>query len=391
MKSTHTILRSNLGLEPNALTKKLTGLHKDIPEIRPSIYFENLLTQLGQKKYSRKGFGFAKPQKKEVKALLEEEAKFLFESEANEREKKVADYVSTHLDKAFNDRQKQWLRLADFFEKLEDYNEAKQNQTYLEAFLEEKSKLEKHISGEDDYVMAGVSAIFANLRLPYDLKLNVEYTKRNRCVALDVELPFDMGVPAIKEVYTARLGSTYKDKLQREITQETTDSILSLAYYLAGLMFTVSVNVCYVQVAMWKTGHTEGQLWMEFERDRFAALNIKRIAPDADIYNWTHVMNEKMVRGAMRLEPIRSTTFTTSIKNLEDGGVTHSNFIRPTKPMQKPTTCVLTMDDAIMIRDNIADNQEITEAIELADSQSKQLVVLPIKYEKILSELKKTN
>ena len=38
MKSTHTILRSNLGLEPNALTKKLTGLHKDIPEIRPSIY-----------------------------------------------------------------------------------------------------------------------------------------------------------------------------------------------------------------------------------------------------------------------------------------------------------------------------------------------------------------
>ena len=346
---------------------------------------------MGQKKYSRKGFGFAKPQKKEVKALLEEEAKFLFESEANERDKKVADYVSTHLDKAFNDRQKQWLRLADFFEKLEDYNETKQNQTYLEAFLEEKSKLEKHISGEEDYVMAEVNAIFANLRLPYDLKLNVEYTKRNRCVALDVELPFDMGVPAIKEVYTARLGSTYKDKLQREITQETTDSILSLAYYLAGLMFTVSVNVCYVQVAMWKTGHTEGQLWVEFERDRFAALNIKRIAPDADIYNWTHVMNEKMVRGAMRLEPIRSTTFTTSIKNLEDGGVTHSNFIRPTKPMQKPTTCVLTMDDAIMIRDNIADNQEITEAIELADSQSKQSVVLPIKYEKILSELKKTN
>ena len=35
--------------------------------------------------------------------------------------------------------------------------------------------------------------------------------------------------------------------------------------------------------------------------------------------------------------------------------------------------------------------EEITEAIELADSQSKQLVVLPIKYEKILSELKKTN
>lgn len=59
--------------------------------------------------------------------------------------------------------------------------------------------------------------------------------------------------------------------------------------------------------------------------------------------------------------------------------------------MQKPTTCVLTMDDAIMVRDNIADNQEITEAIELADTQGKQSVVLPIKYEKILSELKKTN
>jgi hypothetical protein len=380
-----------MGLRPNALTKKLTGMHKDIPEIRPSIYYENLLTHLRQKKYSRKGFSFAKPQKSEVKALLEEEAKILFESEANERDKKVADYVSTHLDKAFNDRQKQWLRLADFFEKLEDYNEVKQNQAFLEAYLEEKSKLEKHISGEDDFVMSEIDTLFSNMKLPYDLKVAVDYTNRNRCVVLDVELPFDFGIPTIKEVYLVRSGATYKDKLQREITQETTDSILSLVYYLAGLMFSVSVNICYVQVAVWKTGHTEGQLWVEFERDRFSAIDINRLAPDADIYNWTHVMNEKMVRGAMRLEPIRSTTFTTSIKNLEDGGVTHSNFIRPPKPMQKPTTCILTMDDAIMIRDNIADNQEIADAIELADSQGKQSIVLPVKYDKILSELKKTN
>ena len=380
-----------MGLKPNALTKKLTGLHKEIPEIRPSIYYENLLTQLGQKKYSRKGFGLVGPKKEEVKALLEEEAKIVFESETKDKDRKVADYIATRLDSAFNDRLKQWLRLADFFEKLEDYNETKQNQVYLEAYLEEKSKLEKHISGEDGYVMAAVDSIFSDMKLPYDLNVSVDYTKRNRCVALDVELPFDLGVPAIKEVYLVRSGSTYKDKLQREITQETTDSILSLAYYLAGQMFSVSVNVCYVQVCIWKTGRSEGQLWVEFERDRFAALNLNRIAPDADIYNWTHVMNEKMVRGAMRLEPIRSATFLSSIKNLENDGVTRSNFIRPTKPMQKPTTCVLTIDDAKLIRDNIADNQEINEAIELADSQGKQSVALPIKYEKILSELKRTN
>ena len=138
-------MRSNLGLNPNALTKKLTGLHKDMPEIRPSMYYENLLTQLGQKKYSRKGFGFAKPQKKEVAALLEEEAKILFESETEGREKKEAEYVSSHLDSAFNSRQKQWLKLADYYEKLEDYKEANQNQIYHNEFLKEKSKLEKHI------------------------------------------------------------------------------------------------------------------------------------------------------------------------------------------------------------------------------------------------------
>ena len=391
MKSSYTIMRSNLGLNPNALTKKLTGLHKDMPEIRPSMYYENLLTQLGQKKYSRKGFGFAKPQKKEVAALLEEEAKILFESETEGREKKEAEYVSSHLDSAFNNRQKQWLKLADYYEKLEDYKEASQNQIYHNEFLEEKSKLEKHISGEENYVMAAADAIFTSMKLPYDLIVNMEYTKRSRCVALDVELPYDMAIPTIKEVYLARTGSTYKDKLQREITQETTDSILSLAYYLAGQMFSVSVNVCYVQVAIWKAGHEEGQLWVEFERDRFAALNMNRIAPDADIYNWTHVMHEKMVRGAMRLEPIRSVTFTTSIKNLEDGGVAHSNFIRPAKPMEKPTNCVLSIDDAKLIRDNVADNQEISEAIELADSQGKLSVVLPIKYEKLLSEIKKSN
>ena len=145
MTNSYTVLGIKTKMDPNALTRKMTGLHKEMPEIRPSLYYENLLTQLRQKKYSRKGFGFEKPKKKDVATLLEEEANIIYESETKEKDKKVADYVASHIEKAFSDRQKQWLRLADYFEQLEDYNEDKQNQVFNEAFLEEKSKLEKHI------------------------------------------------------------------------------------------------------------------------------------------------------------------------------------------------------------------------------------------------------
>lgn len=390
MKSSYTVLGMKTKMDPNALTKKMTGLHKDLPEIMPSIYYENLLTQLRQKKYSRKGFGIEKPKKKDVVTLLEEEAEFLFESEMKEKDKKVSEYVSSHLEKAFTNRQKQWLRLADYFEKIEDYNEAKQNQVFLEAFLEEKSKLEKYISGDEKYVLRAVDNIFLTMTLPFDLKVEVEYAKPNHSVIMDVELPYDLAVPTYKSVNMVRAGMTYKDKLQREITQETTDSIFSLAYFLAGQMLAVSVNVCYVQVTIWKSGHCDGLLWVEFERDRFAGLDIKRIAPDSDIYNWTHIMNEKIIRGAMRLDPIERSTFESRIKRLEDGCVTHSNFIRPMKPSQKPTTCVMPLDDAMMIRDSIVENQEINGIIELAESEGKTSVVLPIKYEKMLSEIKRT-
>lgn len=391
MTNSYKVLGIKTKMDPNALTRKMTGLHKEMPEIRPSLYYENLLTQLRQKKYSRKGFDFEKPKKKDVATLLEEEANIIYESETKEKDKKVADYVASHIEKAFSDRQKQWLRLADYFEQLEDYNEDKQNQVFNEAFLEEKSKLEKHISGDEKYVMSATDAIFSKMILPYDLKVKIDYAKQNRCVVVDAELPFDLGLPTFKRVNLVRAGLAYKDKLQREITQETTDSIFSLAYYLAGQLFSVSVNICYVQVAIWKSGHSEGQLWIEFERDRFAALDTKNFAPDADVFNWTHIMNEKIVRGAMRLDAIEQNTFTLRIKRLEAGGVTHSNFIKSSNPLQKRTSCVLSLDDAKLIGNNIADNQEIKEAIELADAEGKTSVVLPLKYEKFLSEIKKMN
>lgn len=377
-------------LLPNHLTEKLTGLHKEMPNIYPSSYYESLLTEMSQKRYTKKTFQLSSPSKQDVVKALENEADYVIGKTGEGIEDKKTKFVADRIDKVYKDKIEQWKKLKDFFEEMETYRESKQNDIYREEFIQERNQLEKMISGDETYVNSKIVELFNSMKLPYDIICEVHYDKKNHCSTIGVELPNDFGIPLQKHVQMVRLGSTLKDKLQREITQETTDCTLSLAYYLAGQLFDISVNIDSVYALLWNPGRQYGVLWANFDRDKFSALERSRILPSMDIYNWPHVMDEKMVRGAIRLDPIFHQTFLSRIKEQTDFLGTHTNFVKETILSQRQTKCILSIEDALLIRDNIIDNTEISEAIELAYSEGKPSVVMDLKYEKLLKEIKES-
>ena len=121
-------------------------------------------------------------------------------------------------------------------------------------------------------------------------------------------------IPLEKAVLLSSGRISIKNKLVREIDQDTTETILSFIYLLTGKIFSVSPNVSIVDFTLWKSGMTDGLCWVEFTRNEFARNISPALETITDIQNYNRVMDLKVRNGATVINSIAKQKFEKLVK-----------------------------------------------------------------------------
>lgn len=372
---TCTILQDNqlMRLSCNELTEKMTHIHSQMTEVCNTAYYERLRDNMKPKRYRRISHsGIECPTLDDI-----------------EKELANLSFIGTQTISAnqlLKERTEVWEGLNQFNEKVESFREEeanRQNQIEFDAKLQE---VNDYISGEEHVIESRWNMALSDLKLPFDLNLQLEYFQKSHSAVVDAILPADLNMPYVKTVFHSR-GSTVKDKLQKEVAQDESECKIGLVFLIANRSFAITPSLKYMTVKLWSSGKSFGEMAIDFERDRFRSQVSTSIIPSSQFYNWAHVSDERIVRDALTFNHIEFHKFEQRCEGLKSFRNAASGTISTPQDLVKSTTCELSLVDAQLVFDNIANNDEIGEAIIKAKRQGKQTVTLPARYMGLLKEI----
>ena len=110
----------------------------------------------------------------------------------------------------------------------------------------------------------------------------VEYNKQEGLIEATASIPSMIYIPDKKAVPLASGKISVKDKLKREMDADTANTLLGLSYYIAGHLFSLSVNINLVRLSV-VTGYS-AYYWVQFDRMSFMTLPFSVLYPLQDFF-----------------------------------------------------------------------------------------------------------
>ena len=344
-----------------AETRAYTSIHRNMPSVESVVKLKNELMILAPQKYKRGRFAFNKPTKDEVEKDLLEEAKNINFDKTNTRvhvDEKI--FVKEHINEMIEVRQHAWQEACDFFNKIEDAREERENAKFFAEYKTLYNNKKEYLEGKESSVKQELLNLCGNI-----------------------------SVPISKATILTSGKISIKNKLVRETITEKTNSAVSLTYFLAAHLFNTSPNVQYLRFSLYERNKQNPLLWVEFERDKFSRIRPKMVDVISDILSYPNVLEFKNKVDAIELCTMDKASFDNEVAI----AVQHSNESHPeyqaTYIDLGNNNIAISFDDAKLLSGVPTLANEVRKAISLAKDSGQAYVTVDKKMKSTLDELKK--
>lgn len=373
-----------------AETRAYTSLHRDMPSVESVTKLKNDMMTLAPQKYRRGQFTFRKPTKDDVeKDLLEEAKNINFDKTNTNGHVDEKTFVKEHVNEMIENRQHAWQEACDFFNKIEDAREERENAKFFAEYKTLYNNKKEYLEGKEDTVKQELLNLCGSVSVPYNLSLSFAYDQTAHVLETSVIIEDGISVPISKASILASGKISVKNKLVRETITEKTNSTVSLTYFLAAHLFNVSPNVLYLRLALYERNKQSPLLWVEFEREKFSHTNPKMVDIISDILGYPNVLEFKNRADSIELYAMDKASFDSNVART----ILHTNELysgsKSTYIDLGNNNIAISFDDASLLGGIPNLSNEIRKAISLAKDRGQSYVAIDKKMKSILDELKK--
>lgn len=371
-------------------TRAYTSLHRNMPIIESATKLKNDLMILSPQKYRRGRFGFSKPTKDEVeKDLLDEAKNINFDTTNTDNHIDEKIFLKEHLNEMIEIRQHAWQEACDFFNKIEDAREERENAKFFAEYKALYNSKKKYLEGKETIVTKELLNLCGNISVPYNLNLSFAYSQTSHVLDTSVIVEDGISVPISKATILTSGKISIKNKLVRETVTERTNSAVSLIYFIAAHLFNVSPNVRYLRLSLYERNEQCPLLWVELEREKFSRTRPKMVDVISDILGYPNVLEFKNRADSIELCTMDKTSFDNDVSMAEKrANETHPEY-QSTYIDLGNNNIAISFEDANMLCGvpNLA--YDVRKAISMAKDRGQSYVAVDKKMKSILDELKK--
>ena len=364
--------------------KAFTELYKRHQQKVNEESFQKTMDAISVKTPTRQSFFLLSPSIEDVRSILRNEAKAVLHGQ-NPGISEESKYIQDHFDDVMRDRQKKWEEARALFRRLEQARiEIEERKIQHEKQQKEQSLLDIK-NGEPYVIEQGMAEIAATLEVPFDLDFHYNYNKNKGLVTADVEIINGINVPLQKAEMLPSGRASIKNKLVREVAEETKDTILSFVYYFASCVFEISSNIAKVELAVWDEGKNKGYIWVRLLRDRLFVGKVPIfLIPAADISNYRQVADFRVKTSSVELAPILAPKFLKLIE--EEKKKPDFTIIPKSSKSGQKQVAYITMDEAKSLLREIGYDSELKQNIADAELKASRIVAVDPKYKKMIAD-----
>lgn len=371
-------------------TRAYTYLHENMPSVESVVKLKNDLMTLSPQKYERGHFDFRKPTKDDIeKDLLEEAKNINFDKTKTNGHVDEKMFVKEHINEMIEVRQQAWQEACDFFNKIEDAREERENTRLFAEYKSLYNRKKEYIDGNESVVKKELLNLCGKVSVPYNLSLSFAYNQTTHILETSIIVEDGISVPITKATILASGKISIKNKLVRETITEKTNSAISLTYFLAAHLFNVSPNIQYLRLSLYERNKQNPLLWVEFEREKFICVNPYRVGVLSDILSYPNVLEFKNRAGSIELCAMDKTSFDNNVAMaVKRENENHLEY-QSTYSDLGNNDIAISFEDASILCEIPNLSNEIRKAISTAKDKGLSYVTIDKKLKGILDELKK--
>lgn len=371
-------------------TRAYTYLHENMPSVESVVKLKNDLMTLSPQKYERGHFDFRKPTKDDIeKDLLEEAKNINFDKTKTNGHVDEKMFVKEHINEMIEVRQQAWQEACDFFNKIEDAREERENTRLFAEYKSLYNRKKEYIDGNESVVKQELLNLCGKVSVPYNLSLSFAYNQTTHILETSIIVEDGISVPITKATILASGKISIKNKLVRETITEKTNSAISLTYFLAAHLFNVSPNIQYLRLSLYERNKQNPLLWVEFEREKFICVNPYRVGVLSDILSYPNVLEFKNRAGSIELCAMDKTSFDNNVAMaVKRENENHLEY-QSTYSDLGNNDIAISFEDASILCEIPNLSNEIRKAISTAKDKGLSYVTIDKKLKGILDELKK--
>lgn len=371
-------------------TRAYTYLHENMPSVESVVKLKNDLMTLSPQKYERGHFDFRKPTKDDIeKDLLEEAKNINFDKTKTNGHVDEKMFVKEHINEMIEVRQQAWQEACDFFNKIEDAREERENTRLFAEFKSLYNRKKEYIDGNESVVKQELLNLCGKVSVPYNLSFSFAYNQTTHILETSIIVEDGISVPITKATILASGKISIKNKLVRETITEKTNSAISLTYFLAAHLFNVSPNIQYLRLSLYERNKQNPLLWVEFEREKFICVNPYRVGVLSDILSYPNVLEFKNRAGSIDLCAMDKTSFDNNVAMaVKRENENHLEY-QSTYSDLGNNDIAISFEDASILCEIPNLSNEIRKAISTAKDKGLSYVTIDKKLKGILDELKK--
>lgn len=389
-KSAYKEVTANMLQAYEENTRAYTYLHEDMPSVESVVKLKNELMTLSPQKYERGHFDFRKPAKDDIeKDLLEEAKNINFDKTKNNGHVDEKMFVKEHINEMIEVRQQAWQEACDFFNKIEDAREERENTRLFAEYKSLYNRKKEYIEGNESVVKQELLNLCGKVSVPYNLSLSFAYNQTTHILETSIIVEDGISVPISKAAILASGKISIKNKLVRETITEKTISAVSLTYFLAAHLFNVSPNVQYLRLSLYERNKQNPLLWVEFEREKFICVNPYRVGVLSDILSYPNVLEFKNRADSIELCAMDKTSFDNNVAMaVKRENENHLEY-QSTYSDLGNNDIAISFEDASILCGIPNLSNEVRKAISTAKDKGLSYVTIDKKLKGILDELKK--
>ena len=389
-KSAYKEVTANMLQAYEENTRAYTYLHEDMPSVESVVKLKNELMTLSPQKYERGHFDFRKPTKDDIeKDLLEEAKNINFDKTKNNGHVDEKMFVKEHINEMIEVRQQAWQEACDFFNKIEDAREERENTRLFAEYKSLYNRKKEYIDGNESVVKQELLNLCGKVSVPYNLSLSFAYNQTTHILETSIIVEDGISVPITKATILASGKISIKNKLVRETITEKTNSAISLTYFLAAHLFNVSPNIQYLRLSLYERNKQNPLLWVEFEREKFICVNPYRVGVLSDILSYPNVLEFKNRASSIELCAMDKTSFDNNVAMaVKRENENHLEY-QSTYSDLGNNDIAISFEDASILCGIPNLSNEVRKAISTAKDKGLSYVTIDKKLKGILDELKK--
>lgn len=309
--------------EFEAQTKAFTEVYKryraGITKIETRSDFERRIENVPLEKPQPKTFFLSRPKRDDSLKLLHDEAQAVFHGK-NATQSEITSYTQEHFDEVANDRMEKYNELRTLFYQIEQNRIEKEEKRLEREYQRKRKALLDILNGEPKAIEKGMAEIAKTIDIPFDIDFQYLYDQQSGKVSVEIEIINGIHIPLQKASMLSNNRFSVKNKLVREVAEETKDTILSFVYFFASKVFEISHNISKVELTLWAEEREKGHIWVEFPREGIMRDNPKYLVPAFDINSYPKVADIRVKTASTELVPIMASKFLKQIEEQRSNG-----------------------------------------------------------------------